>query len=104
MNRYRVALPLTVHTEDGAYVQGEEFEKEFSEEEEAANLASGLLEVVPREYRVVGGSVVHGAEPGEILVIALPMGQERLLMEGGHIEPVVPEAPKPKRKPRADKE
>lgn len=88
MKRYRVLLPLLVHTEDGSYGQGEEFSKDFSEEEEAANLASGLIEIVPREYRVIGGSVVHGAGPGEILVRALRIGEESLLIQGGHIEPI----------------
>lgn len=91
MNRYKVMLPLVVHTEDGSYEQHEEFEKEFSEEDEATNLDSGLLEIVPRDYRVIGGSNVLGADPGETLTAAIRIGQERLLIQGGHIERVEPE-------------
>jgi hypothetical protein len=88
MNRYRVLLPLLVHTEDGSYAQGEEFDKDFTEEDEATNLQSGLIEIVPREYKVIGGSNVHGADPGEVFTAALPMGQEAALVAGGHIERV----------------
>ena len=102
MNRYRVLLPLQVHTADGSYAQGEEFEKDFSVAEEAANLDSGLLEIVPREYKVIGGSVVLGAQPDEVFMAAIPKGQEELLL-GNHLELVEPE-PKPKRKAKADKE
>lgn len=101
MNRYRVLLPLTVHTEDGSYTQGEEFEKEFTVDEEAANLASGLLEIVPREYKVAGTSVVFEHQPGETFLAAIPKGQEELLL-GYHLERVEP-APPSKSKTRADK-
>jgi hypothetical protein len=102
VNRYRVLLPLTVHTEDGAYVQGEEFDKEFeSAEDEAENLRSGLIEIVPREYRVIGTSEVlgHVAQDGPFSA-AIPKGQEELLL-GYHIERV--EESKPKAKAKADK-
>lgn len=91
MNRYRVMLPILV---DGEHGQGDEFEKELSEEEEATNLASGLLEIVPKRYRVVGTSRVHETDPGEEFEAALLLGQERMLIEGGHIEVA---ADKPKR-------
>lgn len=99
-NRYRVLLPLLVHTEDGSYKQGEEFEHEFSVEDEAANLASGLIEIVPREYKVIGTSEVlgHVAVDGPFLA-AIPKGQEELLLDY-HLERV--EA-KPKPKAKADK-
>lgn len=87
-NRYKVLLPLMVHTEDGSYGQFEEFDKDFTEDEETANLESGLLEIVPREYKVVGGSVVHDTKPGDTFKAALPVGVEALLVEGGHIERV----------------
>jgi hypothetical protein len=96
MNRYRVLLPLQVHTADASYTQGEEFEHEFTEEEETANLASGLLEIVPRKYKVIGGSEVHETQPGEEFERALPLGQEALLIEGGHIERVEKPAKKKK--------
>lgn len=94
MNRYRVLLPLLVHTEEGSYKQGEEFEKDFSPDEEAANLHSGLLEIVPREYKVIGGSTVHDAKPGEVFTRALLIGEEAALVEGGHIERVNKATPK----------
>lgn len=96
MNKYRVLLPLVVHTEDGSFEQFEEFDNEFSEEDEATNLDSGLLEIVPRDYLVVGGSNVLGADPGETLTAAIRVGQERLLIEGGHIERVEPKPAKKK--------
>lgn len=88
MNRYRVLLPLLVHTSDAAYAQFEEFDHEFTVEEETANLASGLLELLPNTYRVIGGSEVHGTKPGGTFTMAIPMGQEALLFQGGHIERV----------------
>jgi hypothetical protein len=96
--RYKVLLPLRVQTEDGSYKQHEEFEKVFSVYEESVNLESGLLELVPQEYKVIGGSEVHGTKPGETFTAAIPLGQEALLIEGGHIEPVEPITPKKKAK------
>jgi hypothetical protein len=86
--RYKVLLPLLVHTEDGSYKQGQEFDKDFTADEEAANVESGLLEIVPQEYKVVGGSNVHGANPGETFKRALSIGEEYLLIAGGHIKRV----------------
>jgi hypothetical protein len=107
VNRYRVLLPLLVkphrrghppqfHTPDAAYGQGEEFDYEFTAEEEAQNLASGLLEIVPRTYKVVSDSVVHDTQPGETFDAALPIGVEEHLVVSGHIKRVDPPAPKPK--------
>ena len=92
--RYRVLLPLMVHTGDGSYAQGEEFAKEFTEEEETENLKSGLLELVPLKYKVVGGSRVHDTNPGDEFEAAIGIGQEALLIAGGHIELVEPSKPK----------
>jgi len=103
MRRYRVLLPLTVHTEDGSYTQGEEFAKDFSPEDEATNVESGLLEIVPRRYKVIGESNVHGANPGEEFEAALLLGQEAALIEGGHIEPVDELEPEPAKKKPARK-
>jgi hypothetical protein len=94
MNRYKVLLPLLVGTEDregipgGSYGQGEEFDYAATEEEESNWLQSGLVEIVPVEYKVIGGSQVHGANPGDTFTTAIPIGQEALLMQGGHIERV----------------
>jgi hypothetical protein len=95
MNRYRVMLPLVVHTQDGSYEQHEEFDHTFTEEEEAANLKSGLLEIVPRRYKVIGGSDVYETPPGREFEAALPIGNEALLIEGGHIERVEAKPAKP---------
>lgn len=102
MNTYKVLLPLQVHTADAAYGQGDEFETEFTAEEETANLRSGLLEIVPRDYKVVGGSRVHETAPGDTFTRALTIGEEQLLVAGGHIERVAP--PKTTaRKPKEEK-
>jgi hypothetical protein len=96
-NHYRVLLPLQVHTPDGSYGQNEEFEHEFTEDEEAANVNNGLLEIVPRRYKVIGGSHVYETPPGEEFEAAMLMGQEAALLAGGHIERV-DAAPKKKQK------
>lgn len=97
MNRYRNLLPLLVN---GEYGQGDEFELELSDEEEASHLAAGLLEIVPRDYKVVGDSRVWDTDPGDTFTRALTLGEERHLVDGGFIERV---AEKPARKPRAPK-
>ena len=89
MNTYKVLLPLQVDTrEGGSYKQGDEFETDFTEDEEAANVASGLLEIMPQKYKVVGGSRVFETAPGDEFSKALTLGQEALLVAGGHIERV----------------
>lgn len=89
MRRYKVLLPLTVQPrEGGSYKQNEEFDADFTPEEETANVHSGLLEIVPVTYKVIGGSDVYETPPGEEFEAALPMGNEALLIEGGHIERV----------------
>lgn len=88
-------LPLTVHTDDGSYTQGDVFEKEFTAEDEATNLDSGLLELVPAAYLVVGDSHVHDTPPGGVFTAALRIGHEELLVAGGHIERVEEPLPTP---------
>jgi hypothetical protein len=100
--RYKVLLPLEVHTEDGCYTQGDEFEKDYTAAEEAEVLAwrgGGLLEVVPNRYRVVGSSNVDGHDPGEEFESDMTLAREELLVAGGHIERV---EEKPKRKKKED--
>jgi hypothetical protein len=53
---------------------------------------------VPVTYRVIGGSVVHGTEPGEEFDAAIPIGNEAQLIQGGHIERVHKPAPTTKKK------
>lgn len=86
--RYKNLLPLLVHTEDASYKQGEEFDKDFTPEQEQENVESGLLEVVPRTYKVVGTSEVDGHAPGDTFESSMLMVREALLVEGGHIAPV----------------
>ena len=74
-------------------------QKDFTADDELANVESGLLGIVPLTYKVVGTSNVHGADPGEQFTLPLLLGQEQLLIEGGHIELVEPEKAKPARKP-----
>jgi hypothetical protein len=88
MRRYRVLLPLKVQPrEGGSYEQHEEFDADFTEDEETENVRSGLLAVVPVRYRVLVGDVFE-TPAGEEFEAALPMGNEALLIEGGHIERV----------------
>jgi len=102
-NRYRVLLPLRVHTEDGSYTQGEEFDKDFTADEEETNVQSGLIEIVPRRYKVIGGSKVDGNEPDSEFDAAMTIGREAILVAGGHIERVETPAPKSKAKKEAKK-
>jgi hypothetical protein len=89
MRRYRVLLPVKVQPrEGGSYEQHEEFETSFTQDEETENVRSGLIEIVPVHYRVIGGSTVHDTAPGGEFAAALPMGNEALLIQGGHIERV----------------
>ncbi len=85
-NTYKVLLPILVN---GEHKQGDVFEHEFdTPADEQTSLQSGLLEIVPRTYKVIGGSRVHDTDPGGEFEAALPMGQESLLIAGGHIERV----------------
>lgn len=85
-NTYRVLLPLLVN---GEHKQGDVFEHEFdSPEDEQANLQSGLLEIVPREYKVVGPTQVYETDPGGTFKVALTIGQEAHLVDAGHIRRV----------------
>lgn len=81
-NDYRVLLPLQVN----GHAQGEVFEHEFTAEEEADVLAKGLLEIVPRPYKVIGPRAVFETEPGEHFEAALRIENEAALIDGGHIE------------------
>jgi hypothetical protein len=85
--RYKVLLPVTVSTADGSYKQGDEFDADYDPVTEREHVESGLLELQPLTYKVVGSSRVHDTDPGETFELALPLGQEQLLMEGGQIEP-----------------
>ena len=85
MPRYKVLLPVLI---DGEYGQGDEFDKDLSPEDELANVNSGLIAIVPQEYKVVGGSKVYETEPGGTFKAALFQNNEAALVSGGHIERV----------------
>lgn len=53
-NRYRVQLPYALHFASGSYEQGDEFVHEFTADEEWTYLESGLLELLPNRYEVIG--------------------------------------------------
>jgi len=101
MNRYKVLLPVTLSDENGNYTQGDEFDKEYTADEEADLLnfrGGGLVEIVPREYKVTGEANVHETEPGDTFTAALTIGEEAHLVDGGFIERVEPVKPKTTRK------
>lgn len=81
---YKVLLPVLVN---GEYTQGDVFETAFEKpEDEAANVASGLIAIVPRTYKVVGSSEVFETKPGGTFTAALTMAQEQHLIDGGFIK------------------
>lgn len=87
MNRYKVTDKAPVLD----WAKGDEFEHEFSADEEAFYLDNGFLELLPIRYKNVGGSrlILAGdkvAEPGDEFEAAFPQRQELLL--GSHLERV----------------
>lgn len=87
MNTYKARTPAAVAAfEDGV------FEREFSPSEEKDWLDSGLLELVPRTYRVLSNNYVAG-EQGDTFEGAFLVENEAALIQGGHIERVEPKKP-----------
>lgn len=103
MRRYEVLLPLLVHTEDGSYAQHEIFEKDFSAEDEAENVSSGLLGIVPIQYKVIGESEVYEHKPGETFELALPLGNEQQLADQLENMGYTEKLPEPKKAPARKK-
>lgn len=119
MSRYRVLrtpagwpenLPFRIGWEghDRDYGVGDEFDRDFpTPEDEATNLSTGLLEIVPATYEVTGDSRVFDTDKGGTFTKALTMGEERHLVEGGFVKRL-PDPPltekKPRRKTRTEKE
>lgn len=109
--RYRVLLPLVVHVEEGAYAQFEEFDHEFTPEDEWENVDSGLLGLLPDWYEVIGSSSIEVnlveapasretrvAEPGDQFQAAIPLAREEQLRY--HIRRIPPPTPdKPAKSP-----
>lgn len=80
------------------------FEREFTAAEEADWLNTGVLELVPRTYRVLSPNYVGpdgNAKQGDEFEAALTIGQEQSLLDGGHLERV--EEKKPAKKAAAKK-
>jgi len=69
-----------------AFSGPEPFEREFTPTEERDWLDSGLLELVPRTYRVLSNNYQH--PQGELFEAALLVENEAALISGGHIERV----------------
>jgi uncharacterized lipoprotein YddW (UPF0748 family) len=85
MNTYRALTAAAVAAfEDGV------FERDFSPTEERDWLDSGVLELVPRTYRVLSSNFAAG-EQGSEIEAAYPVEVEQALLQGGHLERV--EAP-----------
>jgi hypothetical protein len=81
-NTYRALSPAA----EAAFAKGV-FEADFSPSEEQDRLASGLIELVPRPYRVLSNNYAAGAQ-GDVVDLALLVEHEAALIQGGHIERV----------------
>jgi hypothetical protein len=82
MNTYRALTPAAAAAFADAV-----FEREFTPTEERDWLDSGLLELVPRAYRVLSNNYAAGAQ-GDLVDLALLVENESALISGGHIERV----------------
>lgn len=90
MNTYKALSPAAV----AAFAEGV-FEREFTPVEERDWLAAGLLEIVPRSYRVLSDN--YERPMGEVFEAAFLVEIEAALISGDHIERVdKPEAKKKK--------
>lgn len=83
-NTYRALSPAAV----AAYADGV-FERDFTPVEERDALGSGLIELVPRKYRVLSNNFEAGEQDSEIEAAYL-VEIEAALIQGGHIERVAP--------------
>lgn len=66
------------------------FEHEFTPAEEQDRLSSGLIELVPRKYKVLSNNYEAGKQ-GDEVELALLVDIESALIKGGHLERVEPE-------------
>lgn len=90
MNTYKALTPAAVAAfEDGV------FERDFTPTEERDWLDSGVLEIVPRTYKVLSNNFSAGQQ-GEDIQAAYLVELEQALIQGGHIERV--DKPEPKKK------
>ena len=77
------------------------FEHDFTIADEADWLAKGVIEIVPRRYRVLVDNAVYGVtcnDADPTFEAALLKENEAALIGGGHIERVEPPTEKPTRK------
>lgn len=81
-NTYRALSKAAV----AAYAEGV-FERDFTPDEEKDVLASGLLELAPRTYRVLSNNYEAG-KADDLVELALLKEHEQALIQGGHIERV----------------
>lgn len=95
--RYRVTGDLRLL----GHEPGDEFEHEYTADEETTLVAAGRIEIVPIRYRVVGDSRVFENSPGRRFLWPLGIAQEAALIEGGHIEVIAGDKPAP---PKSKKE
>lgn len=66
-----------------------DFEADYSAVEEQDQLAGGHLEIVPRPYKVLVNNFTKNGEPvdqGSTVDLALPVDNEKALLEGGILE------------------
>jgi hypothetical protein len=82
MNTYKATSPAA----QAAFDEGV-FERDFSATEERDWLDSGLLELVPRTYKVLSNNY-SAAKQGETFEGSFPVELEAALIQGGHIERV----------------
>ena len=80
-NTYRALTPAAV----GAFDEGV-FERDFTVVEEKDWLDSGLVELVPRTYRVLSAN--YAVPQGQTFEAAMLKENEAALIAGGHIERV----------------
>lgn len=91
MNTYKATSPAAVAAfEDGV------FERDFTPTEERDHLNSGLLELVPRTYKVLSNNFSAGQQ-GDTFEAAYLVEIEQALIQGGHIERVDKPATKQKK-------
>lgn len=84
MSRYLVTGPRPVLD----HAPGSEAELVLDPALETDLVSKGLLEILPSTYRNVGTQQVFGHDPGVTFEVALTVGQEAALLEGGHLERV----------------
>lgn len=92
-NTYKATSPAAVAAFDGGV-----FERDFTPAEEQDWLSSGLLELVPRKYKVLSNNFEAGKQGDEIEAAYL-VEIEHAYLRGGHLERI---DPKPVAKKKAE--